>query len=422
MHKDQRTLVVGTTPDYVDWIRTSRPGQALFLTRPHLRHGATETPPLSNEEILEDMSDTATTLASLTTHLKRWGQTLSGVVAFDCESLLPAARLAKALGLTFPSPEAVCICRNKIATRRVWKHAGLPTPEMHALTGPCQASDCFAHTPAVLKPAFGSGSELVFYCTDAPSRRRAFQCIARGLSKRHADPLYAMRRPPSEACILGEAFAAGPEFSCDLLLSPQKAQIIRLTEKLRDPALPFGTAMAYLLQDRIPERLKRSELEALFTKAAHTLGLTSGIAMVDFILTEKGPLLLEMTPRPGGDCLPWLIRNALGIDTLTLALDAADGQCRIPTFRPPESPVAGLRLHATQKGRISGIVSAPLLSDPRVRALHLTKTLGDIINLPPEDYDSWVLGHVIFTPQNSHSVTEECINLKHRLKWVFETP
>lgn len=422
MSVDQRVLVVGTTPDYVEWLRRSRPDQALYLTRPEYRAKATEETPAPAEEILCDMDDTEQTLALLAAHLGRWGQSLSGVVGYDCESLLPAAKLAEAMGLPFASPESILISRSKILTRTKWAEAGVPTPAMLPLTHPDQASGFFERikAPVVLKPACGSGSELVFRCEDGPSCAEAFETIRTGLAVRQEALLYAPTQNGGES-ILGEAYVHGPEFSCDILLSSERARIIRLTEKVSDPDLPFGTALAYLLPGNLPEGVTHAGLEAIFFTAARALGLTSGIAMIDFIVSETGPSLLEMTLRPGGDCLPWLLKEALGIDTISLALDAARSPESVPAFPLQADPLVGLRLHARQAGRIVGIAAEGLKRDPRVREIHLSKSVGDTVALPPDDYDSWVLGHLIFAPGTPHTLLGECLALKQELHVTFES-
>ena len=57
MHSDARALVVGTTADYIQWIRCACPGEALFLTDPLVRRNAAESPPLSSEEVCCDLTD-----------------------------------------------------------------------------------------------------------------------------------------------------------------------------------------------------------------------------------------------------------------------------------------------------------------------------------------------------------------------------
>ena len=37
----------------------------------------------------------------------------------------------------------------------------------------------------------------------------------------------------------------------------------------------------------------------------------------------------------------------------------------------------------------------------------LTRRLGDRVKLPPLDYDSWILGHVIYRPEPGRAVSEQ---------------
>ncbi|MCX5908762.1 MAG: biotin carboxylase, partial [Deltaproteobacteria bacterium] len=55
--KEKVTLVVGTTPDYIEWIRKITPDRGLFLTDPILRRRAKEPSPEAKEEILCDLAD-----------------------------------------------------------------------------------------------------------------------------------------------------------------------------------------------------------------------------------------------------------------------------------------------------------------------------------------------------------------------------
>jgi biotin carboxylase len=72
--------------------------------------------------------------------------------------------------------------------------------------------------------------------------------------------------------------------------------------------------------------------------------------MVDFIVQDGRIVLLEMAPRPGGDCLPFLLHRAWGLDILKLFMDFSWQQpFRFET--PLGSPAAaGLRLLAPRGG------------------------------------------------------------------------
>ena len=108
-----KVLVVGTTPDYIDWIRTACPGRALFLTSPAVRAKAQEPCPAPAEEILCDLSDYEGTCKVVQQHLQAEGMRLDGVASYDCESMELAAVLARQFGLTYPSIQAVNNCRDK---------------------------------------------------------------------------------------------------------------------------------------------------------------------------------------------------------------------------------------------------------------------------------------------------------------------
>ena len=83
MSPDNRVLVVGTTPDYVDWIDRHCPGRGLFLTDPILRQNAGETAPEACSELLADLTGAENVWRKLTEHLDRWAIRLAGIACFD---------------------------------------------------------------------------------------------------------------------------------------------------------------------------------------------------------------------------------------------------------------------------------------------------------------------------------------------------
>ena len=123
--------------------------------------------------------------------------------------------------------------------------------------------------------------------------------------------------------------------------------------------------------------------------------------MVDFIISGETIALIELTPRPGGDCLPYLLKVSMGTDILKLSLDFAQ-KYPLELTRHDEvtSPHVGIRLHADKSGILKGIDSSHLVEDTRVKHIFLTKKPGHEIILPPKDYDSWLLGHIIIEPSN----------------------
>ena len=415
MQHKTKVLVVGTTADYIDWIRRVRPGRVLFMTDPVLRRKAEEPDPPPEEEFCCDLSDADAAHRALTEHLHHFGLSLEGIVAFDCESMELAAHFAHQFSLPYPTIQSVINCRDKHLSKTIWKHHGLFTPKARRVHTPEEAEAFFTTLtgPCVLKPLSGSGSELIFFCNSQAECRQHFIEIADGLRDRRNHPLYlggsTLDAPP---ILLAEEFVEGTEYSCDFLLEGGVAIPIRLTRKiLAGNGRPPGTAVGYHLTSDLPPGFDEAGFGRWLRSSAVALGFTRAICMVDFIMTRGRVVLLEMAPRPGGDCLPFLLRRALGLDMLAFAIDFARRQ---PVSMNPvaDSPdFLGLRVHAQKGGILKRIDTSGLAGDGRVREVHLTRPPGHIIRMPPVDYDSWVIGHILFEPDPGAAVNVQCRQL-----------
>lgn len=122
-------------------------------------------------------------------------------------------------------------------------------------------------------------------------------------------------------------------------------------------------------------------------------------------------MLIEMTPRPGGDCLPHMLKECAGMDMLKISLDFAGKiPLTLPDIRSLPHCVA-IRIHAEEEGILRSIDCRHLSEDKRVKIIHLTKKPGHKIKLPPKDYDSWLLGHIIMTPSDKDFPESEVISI-----------
>ena len=191
-----------------------------------------------------------------------------------------------------------------------------------------------------------------------------------------------------------------------------RAEIIRLARKIHSPHGPFGTIRGYIIEESLPEEIEEQLFELILLQGAQALGIRRAVCMADFMVYGSEVKLLEMTPRPGGDCLPFLLRHSMDLDILKLNLDFAR-QIPVKISRMQnQKPCAGLRLHAEKNGVLEKIDVRHLSMDPRVLEIHLPRCPGDIVRMPPEDYESWLLGHIIFIPDENYleSQFDELIN------------
>jgi biotin carboxylase len=413
VHRTPKVLVVGTTADYIEWIRTRCPDEALFITAPSVRQSAREPEPDPSEELLCDLSDPAALMNKVNAHLKTWSQTPAGIACFDCEAMITASRLANTLGLSYPGESAILNCRDKLISKQLWQAQEVPCPRVWPVHSIEEVTRILKQVPAglVLKPAWGSGSELVFHCGNTKQAETSWQTLTAGLEKRKQNALFAH----PDLLILAEERISGPEYSADFILTDTGLTLIRLARKITPAGMPFGTATGYEVPGILPPLLPVDALSSVLEKAARALGLEKGICMVDFVVRHNRPYLLEITPRPGGDCLPWLLDISGHLDILKLTLDVAGN-------RPWDlsgvlfSPHMALRIHARKSGILKAVHSRDLAVEPRVKQIHLIRKPGHRIVLPPEDYDSWLLGHVIFDTYGWNFPETRCSLLIRRLE------
>jgi len=409
----KKVLLVGTTTDYIDIIARRYPGRALFITDHKERESAWEAPPVDGGELLCDLTKYGETTAKLREYLDRHKIELNGVVCFDDESLAPASYIASAFALRYPSASAVANSRSKFLSRRLWNAAGLPCPQT-ALIGSADEAVEFHRrikAPVVVKPLTGSGSELTFACRTDDECRSAFDMVAAGLENRTGCRLYST----AGGNIVIEEFIGGDEYSTDFMIDGNRLEIIRVARKIMSGDGVFGTAMGYMVPADLPESLNLEKLSEQFGKAVRSLGIMRSLCMIDFIVREDKAVMLETAPRPGGDNIPFLIHRSCGFDILGAALDFAEGkEISIPAPGTWKRLI-GARIMAVRDGIITGMDISQVTSDSRYREHYFKRHPGHRVTLPPDDYDSRILGHVIFEPNDWDRAREETSEILEKI-------
>ena len=415
-----KVLVVGTTSDYVELLRQSNPGRVLYLTAASERIKARESRPLEYEEIVCNLEeDVSLILEKIKAHIFLWSSSVDGVVCFDCESMELAAVIAEKLSLPYPSLESIRLCRDKFVTKAIWQEKGVFCPP-HRLVQTVEEVVAFwqeINGPIVIKPLSGSGSELVFLCLSRKECEKATNAILEGLAGRKEVRLYSN----ATTNFVAEKFIAGVEFSCDFALKGGRVEILRLTRKLKCTKKPFGTIDGYMITDWQRAGINQKHLSTILKQGSEALGFVDAVCMVDFIVDGDKLVLLEMTPRPGGDCIPFLLNRAVGFDILSYCIEFSMSR----TIASPDTRISGeglvaLRLHAKRSGKVAKIDSNSLFLDSRTREISLVRETGHRVAMPPFDYDSWYLGYVLFQPASGLPVEQQCKELRRLLEVEME--
>jgi biotin carboxylase len=118
-------------------------------------------------------------------------------------------------------------------------------------------------------------------------------------------------------------------------------------------------------------------------RAHRVLGIEDGITHSEARLTERGPLIIEINGRVGGDLIPFLGKVATGIDPGEVMLDVALGQR--PEITRTRRAAAGIRFGYPDHDCLVHSVQVPVQAPGLVTASPMIEP-ETTLRLPPGGY------------------------------------
>ena len=283
---------------------------------------------------------------------------IDGVIAVGDRPTVIAARVADALGLSFHSPAAAAIARDKRSTRECLRDAILPVPwflpfdlrianpESRLPAAETRVPTPLAY-PCVLKPVALSGSRGVMRVDDD----RALAAAVDRLRAIVESPDVRAERNDAHECALLEGFIPGREYALEGLMHQGALQVLAVFDKPDPLDGPFFEETVYVTPSAAPDSTRAAIVEAV-TRAAAAIGLEHGPIHAECRVNPDGVFVLEVAARPiGGLCaralqfrslhsqslMPLeelLLRHALGENPAQYRReDAASGVMMIPIPR-----------------------------------------------------------------------------------------
>ncbi|HVK26605.1 MAG TPA: ATP-grasp domain-containing protein [Actinokineospora sp.] len=288
-----------------------------FLTRDlhhYLRASSGPHPLLSADNIFTAETNDVPDLLS-------YVEQLHSVLRFDgvitsCDYYLPTvARIADRLGLPGPSPLAVERANRKDLAREVFAAAGVPGPRFALATGWEETAKAAVGLgyPLVVKPVDLCGGMFVRKVTSEADLRAAFLAM-------EAFPVNA-RNQPRVPTVLIEELLTGPEVSVETVTVDGVTHVIGVTDK-SIAGEPWFVESGHMF----PADLDGAAAATVAVQAIDALGLDNTVAHTEIKLTEAGPKLIEVNPRPAGNQITELVRRVTGVDLPTVFAQLAVGE------------------------------------------------------------------------------------------------
>lgn len=193
------------------------------------------------------------------------------------------------LPYTGSGPMASSLSMDKVMTKKVWLHEGLPTPDYMVLLGEQHLDEAVDRlgVPLIVKPPHEGSTMGVTKVTDRGQMTQAYRLAAR-----------------FDAAVMAEQFIEGRELTVPLLGGPRGARALPIVEIVA-PGGNYDYEHKYLSDETqyvCPAALDKDlteHIQRLAERSYEVLGC-EGWGRVDLMLDAGGqPWLLEMNTSPG---------------------------------------------------------------------------------------------------------------------------
>lgn len=223
-------------------------------------------------------------------------------------------QLSERLGLVSNTTAQSSARRNKRLMGELLRRRGVRTPDAVASSRWGTIADWLRRRgtwPVVLKPLCSSASDGVRLCANEHEAREAFSDIVG-----RVDVFGKMNEE-----VLVQEFITGPEFAVDTVSCAGRHRIAAVWEygaaEIGDAFL--GQGSMELLRPTSP---MYEQLFGYVSSVLDALEIQYGPAHCELILSDDGPVIVEVGARPNGGNNPLLSRHAGGDDQLNMTLDA----------------------------------------------------------------------------------------------------
>jgi biotin carboxylase len=253
---------------------------------------------------------------------------VDGALTVSADRAVPVVgAVTERLGLPTIGRDVAHRMTHKIAMRRTLAEEGIPQPPFAAVRNLAEGRAALETVglPAVLKPV-DSGGQRGLFRIETPGDLESHLHSARADS-------------PGREAIL-EGFVEGTEMNGIVVVRSGDARMVTLSDRLRPEGAGFGVGWIHLF----PASIHSDQLglaERVAERSVAALGLRDGIAFPQLIASPDGGVsVVEVAARIPGGQMADLVRHAVGVDLVELALRFALGEpipdvVALPRFSQP---------------------------------------------------------------------------------------
>ena len=214
--------------------------------------------------------------------------------------------------------------------------------------------------PCIIKPTDNAGSHGV-------AKVYSFQDLLDNYEYAHSCSRHGK--------VIVEEYLDGPEVSVEVMVVNGIVNILQITDKITTEA-PHFVEMGHTQPSRLPVATQEA-IRNVAVAACTAIGIDKGPAHVEMKVTKRGPVMIELGARMGGDNITThLVPLSTGIDMVGSTIKVALGE--EPDITPTLHCGSAIRYFEVPFGTIKAIENVEEANKiPGVKQITFTKDVGD---------------------------------------------
>lgn len=175
--------------------------------------------------------------------------------------------------------------------------------------------------------------------------------------------------------VIVEEYLDGQEVSVEVMVVNGRVNILQITDKITTDA-PHFVEMGHTQPSRLPEETQEA-IRRVAASACLAVGIDKGPAHVEMKVTKRGPVMIELGARMGGDNITThLVPLSTGIDMVGSTIKVALGEK--PDITPSLHCGSAIRYFEVPFGIIKAIENIDAAKQtPGVKQITFTKGIGE---------------------------------------------
>lgn len=259
--------------------------------------------------------------------------------------------------------------------------------------------------------------EVTFPCIIKPTDNAGSHGVAKVYSFQELIDNYEYAHSCSRhGKVIVEEYLDGPEVSVEVMVVNGEVNILQITDKITTEA-PHFVEMGHTQPSRLPVDVQTA-IRNVTVAACKAIGIDKGPAHVEMKITKRGPVMIELGARMGGDNITThLVPLSTGIDMVGSTIKVAMGEQ--PDIVPTLHCGSAIRYFVVPFGTIKAIDGVEAAKQiPGVKQITFTKEVGE--ESTPIHCSNDRIGFVIAQGESPEAAIEACEKAMKTIKIIIE--